>query len=100
MTDEMPAKKLPQEFVVKVNDILAAAARIEKRYDTGQAHMVLLHAFAWQAARHYLATIERDDATARQEFGIYLGELVAGMTRESLLHIRGPAPEPPAPAAE
>ena len=100
MTDEIPATRLPHEFVVKVNDFLAAAARIEKRFDTGHAHMVLLHAFVWQAARHSFAVTERDDAGARQDYASHLGELVAAMTRESLLHMRGPVPEPTAPAEE
>jgi len=94
------ARPVPQEFILKVNDFLEAANRIERRRDTAHAQMVLLHAFARYGAHHYLTTVPADSASEREAYAGYLGEAIVRLVKEHIEQMRGPAPGAVAPAAE
>ncbi len=101
------AQAVSQEFVIKVNDMIAAANRIERRYDSHHAEVVLLHAFARYSAHHYRATAKADSEEQRQAFADYLADATRTLLARHILDMVGPVPaastgdEPePEPSAE
>ena len=81
---------LSEEFFIKVNDIIEAANRIERRYDTHHAEMVLLHAFSRYSAHHYRSTAKRDDAEGREAFAQYVARGVAELIAGHIENLAGP----------
>jgi hypothetical protein len=100
VTDQakLAAPALSEEFFLRVNDFIEAANRIERRFDSHHAELVMLHAFARYSAHHYRLTAKDDDQAGREAFAAYIArgvdELIVG-------HIADLAGEPrPAPAAD
>ena len=82
---------LSEQFFVKVNDIIAAANRIEQRLDTHHAEMVLLHAFSRYSAHHYRTHAKVDDQVAREAFASYIARGVEELIISHLEQMVGPA---------
>ena len=94
--------QLSEEFYFRVNDILERAKRIEDRFDTHHAGMVMLHAFARYSAHHYLRTEKDDVQSSREAFALYIARSVDELVMGHIRHLGG---EPKAatgaePAAE
>ncbi len=74
--------KFSEEFLIRVNDMIESANRIERRLDTAHAQMVMLHAFSRYSAHHYRATAKADDTEGRKAFAAYIArgveELIVG----------------------
>jgi len=79
-----PKPQVSPEFFRRVNDFLAMAQRIAKRYTMAHAQMVLLHAFARYSAHHYLATTKDDSPELREEFGRYLGAVFGDLFQQNV----------------
>jgi hypothetical protein len=92
--------EVSEEFLIRVNDMLEMANRIERRFDTAHAQMVMLHAFSRYAAHHFRSTVKQDSAVERNDFAVYLGNNVAHMMLQNIEQLSGPAPQPAAAAGE
>jgi hypothetical protein len=94
--------QLSEEFYFRVNDILERAKRIEDRYDTHHAGMVMLHAFARYSAHHYLRTEKDDRQESREAFALYIAQTAEELVMGHIRHLRGEpkAAEGAEPAAE
>lgn len=79
-----------EEFYVKVNDFIEAANRIERRFDTHHAVMVMLHAFSRYSAHHYLSTTKADDQAGREAFAAYIARGVEELIVGHVQHLAGP----------
>jgi hypothetical protein len=97
MSDTPAAPAYSEEFILKVNDIIAAANRIERRFDTAHAQMVMLHAFTRYSAHHYRTTAKDDDQANREAFAAYIARGVEELIVGHLEHMAGPAGAAPAP---
>ena len=98
-----PRPQLSPEFFRRVNDFLAMAHRIAKRYTMAHAQMVLLHAFARYSAHHYLSQAKDDSTELREEFGRYLSAVVGDLFLQNVKGIAAAAAAAesrPEPAAE
>ena len=102
-----PTKPVPREFILRMNDFLDMANRIERRHDSAHAQMVLLHTFAWYGAHHYFKAVpaDKDTASEREDYGKYLSQAIVGLVTSNLDKMRGPpraadASAPDAGAAE
>ena len=104
MSDPFPklASQVSEEFLVKVNDFIQMANRIERRFDTGHAQMAMLHAFARYAAHHYQSTVKVDSEAERAAFADYLGGAVVHLLMQNIGEMAGATPAAAAgePAAE
>jgi hypothetical protein len=87
---------LSEEFFIRVNDFIASANRIERRFDTHHAELVLLHAFSRYSAHHYRSTIKIDDQVAREDFATYIARGVEQLILSHLVHIAGEPQAAPA----
>lgn len=100
MTEQAkPAQPLPREFVLRVNDFIEMANRVERRFDTSHAHFSMLHAFARYSGHHYRSTTEQDTLQSREEFA----DSLCSVLKESILgHLADMAGTTPAesPAME
>ena len=88
------------EFVLRVNDFLEMANRLERRYDTAHAQTAFLHAFARYGAHHYLSTVKEDSAKEREEYARYLSSAVVQMLGRNIAQMKGELPDASAPASE
>lgn len=93
---------LSEEFFIRVNDFIENANRIERRFDTHHAELVMLHAFSRYSAHHYLSTVKQDDQAGREAFAAYIARGVEELVVGHIAHLAG---EPKAagnaePAAE
>jgi len=97
VSEPTPVSTVSEEFYIRVNDVIEAANRIERRFDTHHAEMVLLHAFSRYSAHHYRSTARQDDQAGREAFAAYIArgveELIVG-------HIADLAGAPQAAAAQ
>jgi hypothetical protein len=91
MSDKPATPAYSEEFFIKVNDIIAAANRIENRFDTAHAQMVMLHAFTRYSAHHYRTTAMVDDQANREAFAAYIARGVEELIVGHLEHMAGPA---------
>ena len=99
MSETQPtAPALSEEFFIKVNDFIAAANRIERRFDTHHAVMVMLHAFSRYSGHHYLSTVKLDDQEGREAFAAYMARGVEELIVNHIAHIAG-EPKPAAATA-
>lgn len=101
MSEPVPqlAPVVSEEFRIKVNDFIEMANRIERRFDTAHAQMVMLHAFSRYGAHHYRATVKSDSADERTAFAGYLGSAVAQLLLQNIGDLAGEAPAATAEAA-
>jgi hypothetical protein len=90
MSDKPAAPVYSEEFFIKVNDVIAAANRIEKRFDTAHAQMVMLHAFTRYSAHHFRTTAKDDSQANREAFAAYIARGVEELIVGHLEHIAGP----------
>jgi hypothetical protein len=79
-----------EEFFIKVNDVLESVNRIERRFDTHHAEMVILHAFARYSAHHYRTTAKADSQEQREAFTNYMTDLVHGVLANHIADLAGP----------
>lgn len=91
MSDKPAAPAYSEEFFIKVNDVIASANRIEKRFDSAHAQMVMLHAFTRYSAHHYRSTAKVDDQANREAFAAYIARGVEELIVGHLEHMAGPA---------
>lgn len=93
MSDQPAAapQAVSEEFIIKVNDVIEAANRIERRFDTHHAQMVMLHAFARYSAHHYRSTAKVDDQANREAFAAYIARGVEELIVGHLEQMSGPA---------
>ena len=89
MSDPTPPQQLSEEFYIKVNDMLERANRIERRFDTHHAELVLLHAFSRYSAHHYLSTEKQDSDARRMEFAAYIARGVEELVYGHIGHMAG-----------
>ena len=92
--------QVSDEFFLRVNDFIETANRIERRFDSGHAQVVLLHACARYGAHHYRSTVSADSAAERVEFANYLGNQIAQLVMNNIEQLAGPAPGAEPSAAE
>jgi hypothetical protein len=92
-----PADAKPQqfseEFLIRVNDMIEYANRIERRLDTAHAQMVMLHAFSRYSAHHYRSTASKDDVEGRQAFAAYVARGVEELIFGNIAQLAGPPQE-------
>jgi hypothetical protein len=102
VSEPTPPQQLSEEFYIRVNDFLERANRIERRFDSHHAELVLLHAFSRYSAHHYLATEKQDSDARRMEFAAYIARGVDELVYNHIAHMAGAAPaaEGTEPAAE
>lgn len=100
MSDQSQPQQLSEEFYIKVNDILERANRIERRFDTHHAELVLLHAFSRYSAHHYLSTEKQDSDARRMEYAAYIARGVEELVYGHIKHMAGePKSDGPGAAA-
>ena len=85
-----------EEFLIRVNDMIEAANRIERRLDTSHAQMVMLHAFSRYSAHHYRATAKADDSQGREAFAAYIARGVEELIVGHIAQMVGPPQASPA----
>jgi lauroyl/myristoyl acyltransferase len=90
------APALSEEFFLKVNDMIQSANRIERRFDTHHAVMVMLHAFSRYSAHHYRVHAKTDDQEGREAFAAYMARGVEELIVGHIAHLAG---EPTLPSA-
>lgn len=78
------------EFFIKVNDLLEGVNRIERRFDTHHAEMVILHAFARYSAHHYRTTASKDTQEQRDAFADYISTTIRGVVANHIADLAGP----------
>src|SRR4249919_3023607 len=88
----VPPDGISEEFFLRVNDMIEMANRIERRFDTHHAQVVLLNAFSRYAAHHYGKTVVKDSEQERNDFVTYLGNTAAHMMLQHIEKLSGPAP--------
>lgn len=91
MSDPTQPQQLSEEFYIKVNDILERANRIERRFDSHHAELVLLHAFSRYSAHHYLSIEKQDSEERRQAFAAYIARGVEELVHGHIAHMAGEA---------
>ena len=89
MSEPSQPQQLSEEFYLKVNDFLERANRIERRFDTHHAELVLLHAFSRYSAHHYLSTEKQDSDERRLQFAAYIARGVEELVYGHMKHIAG-----------
>ena len=88
--------QFPEEFLIRVNDMIESANRIERRLDTAHAQMVMLHAFSRYSAHHYRSTAAKDDSEGREAFAAYIARGVEELIVGHIAQLAGPPQESPA----
>ena len=86
-----------EEFLIKVNDIIESANRIERRLDSAHAQMVMLHAFSRYSAHHYRSVVKQDDSEGRKAYAAYIARGVEELIFNNISQMVGP-PQPSADA--
>lgn len=100
MSDPNQPQQLSEEFYIKVNDVLERANRIERRFDSHHAELVLLHAFSRYSAHHYLSTEKQDSDERRLQFAAYIARGVEELVYGHIKHMAGePRPDESGAAA-
>ena len=89
-----------EEFLLRVNDFIEMANRLERRFDTPHAQMAFLYAFSRFSAHHYFSTVKQDSDEEREPYAGYLGGAVVHLLNENFKQMRGAASDAGAPAAE
>ena len=89
-----------EEFLVKVNDFIEMANRIERRLDSAHAQMAFLYAFSRYGAYHYFNTVKADTPEEREAYIDYLGGAVVHLLRENFAQMSALAAAADDPAAE
>ncbi len=79
-----------EEFLIRVNDMIESANRIERRLDTAHAQMVMLHAFSRYSAHHYRSTVKVDDIEGREAFASYIARGVEELIVGQIAQMVGP----------
>ncbi len=111
MTEATPvAQGSPEELLLRVNDFISLANRIERRFDSGHAQTAFLHAFVRYSAHHYRSTVKVDSLEERKAFVNYFAGAVVHLLMQDLDTLVGKisatdaqaaqTPSPDAPAAE
>jgi hypothetical protein len=77
------SEKPSEEFLVKVNDFIEMANRIERRHDSAHAQMPLHYAFSRYGAYHYFNTVKADTPEEREAYVGYIGGAVVHLVREN-----------------
>jgi hypothetical protein len=77
------SEKPSEEFLIKVNDFIEMANRIERRHDSAHAQMALLYAFSRYGAYHYFNTVKADTPEEREAYVGYIGGAVVHLVREN-----------------
>ena len=98
-TPDQREPQFSEEFLIRVNDIIEAANRIERRLDTSHAQMVLLHAFSRYSAHHYRSTAKHDDIEGREAFAAYIARGVEELIVGHIAQMSGP-PQPGSDASK
>ena len=83
MTQPRLSGKPSHEFLVKANDFIEMAHRIERRRDSAHAQMALLYAFSRYGAYHYFKTVKADTPEEREAYVGSLGGAVVQLLREN-----------------
>ena len=78
-----------EEFFLRVNDFIAMANRIEKRFDTAHAQVAMLHAMSRYAAHHYRSTVKQDSEQERMDFCGYLANKFGNLTLHNIQQLAG-----------
>lgn len=97
-----PEARQPQfseEFLIKVNDIIESANRIERRLDSAHAQMVMLHAFSRYSAHHYRSVAKDDDSEGREAYASYIARGVEELIVNNIAQMVGP-PQPSPSASD
>jgi hypothetical protein len=84
-----PQQQLSEEFFIRVNDFLERANRIERRFDSHHAELVLLHAFSRYSAHHYLGIEKQDTDERRREFAAYIARGVEELVYSHMKNLAG-----------
>lgn len=92
---EKPAKPLPREFVLRVNDFIEMANRVERRFDASHAHFSMLHAFARYSGHHYRSTTALDTLQSREEYADSLCSVLKDSILGHLADMAGATPAAP-----
>jgi len=82
--------KVSPEFFLRVNDMIAMANRIGKRYTTAHAQLVMMHAVSRYSAYHYRSTVKADSKAEREKFAIYMGNFLAHLVADHMEQVVGP----------
>lgn len=82
--------RFSEEFMIRVNDMIEGANRIERRLDTAHAQMVMLHAFSRYSAHHYRSTATNDDLEGRKAFAAYIARGVEELIFGNIAQLAGP----------
>lgn len=92
MTDKaIPATPaVPPEFYADVNAFIDMANGIEKRLDSHNAQLAMMHGFSRYAAHHYLRTATIDNLKQRESFADYITKGVVQLVMENLTQMAGP----------
>jgi len=93
------SEQVSEEFIIRVNDFIQMANRVERRFDTAHAQMAFLHAFARYGAHHYFSTVKEDGAQEREAYAQHIADSVLKLVRHNLEQMR-PAQAADEPAAE
>jgi hypothetical protein len=94
-----PTPQVNEEFFIRVNDLIEAANRIERRYDSEHAELVMLHAFARYSAHHYLLRVQGDSFEQRDAYAIHVANSLGKLVMGNLEQMSGLAPGSEAAAA-
>ena len=72
-----------EEFLIRVNDFIEMANRIERRHDSAHAQMALLYAFSRYSAYHYFNVVKSDTPEERESYVGYMGGAFVHLLREN-----------------
>ena len=86
---EESTPKVPREFLIRVNDFLEMANRIERRSDSNFAEVTLLQAFSRYSAHFYLKSTDEDTQEKRERFAELLSADVRRLVAEHLNDMAG-----------
>jgi len=92
-TPDARPPQFSEEFLIKVNDIIESANRIERRLDSAHAQMVMLHAFSRYSAHHYRSVAKLDDSEGREAYAAYIARGVEELIVGHIAQMVGP-PQP------
>ena len=92
--------KPSEEFLLKVNDFIEMANRIERRLDSAHAQMAFLYAFSRYGAYHYFNSVKADTPEEREAYVGYLGGAVVHLLRENFAQMTALSDSLGDPAAE
>jgi hypothetical protein len=78
-----------EEFILRVNDFIEMANRLERRMDSAHAYMAFLYGFSRYGAHHYLNTVQQDSAQERDNYVQYMTTAVEQLLRHSIAEMKG-----------